>query len=46
LTQGLRGYEIKFQAKDLAAKNMIQFHLGERTGTVWIADFTVTKSPK
>ena len=46
LTQDLRGYEFKFQAKDLAAKNMIQFHLGERTGTVWIADFTVTKEPK
>jgi hypothetical protein len=46
LTQHWRDYEFKFQAKDLAAKNIIQFHLGERTGTVWIAGFTVTKSPK
>jgi hypothetical protein len=43
LTQEFRDYEFKFQAKDLAAKNMIQFYLGERTGTVWIADFTLTK---
>ena len=27
---------------DLAAANQIQFLLGDRTGTVWIADFTLT----
>jgi hypothetical protein len=46
LTKGWRDYEFKFQAKNLAANNLIQFHLGERTGTVWIDDFTVTKSAK
>jgi WD40 repeat protein len=46
LTEDWRAYEFKFQAKDLAAKNLIQFLLGERTGTVWIAGFTVTRSPK
>jgi WD40 repeat protein len=46
LTQEFRNYEFTFQAKNLAAKNMIQFNVGERTGTVWIADFTVTKVTK
>ena len=46
LTQHLRDYEFKFQAKDLAAKNMIQFHLGEQKGAVWIGDFKVLKVTK
>jgi hypothetical protein len=43
LIEDWQDYEYKFQAKGLAASNMIQFHVGERTGTVWIADFTLTK---
>jgi hypothetical protein len=43
LTRDWRDYKFTFQAKELAAKNLIQFLLGERTGTVWIDDFTVTK---
>jgi hypothetical protein len=46
LTRDWRDYEFKFQAKRLAAKNLIQFLLGERTGTAWIADFKVTKVTK
>jgi hypothetical protein len=46
LTEDWRDYEFKFRAKDLAAKNLIQFLLGERTGRVWIADFTVIKVTK
>jgi hypothetical protein len=41
-----REYHCSFVAKDLAATNTIQFSLGERTGTVWIADVTVTKAAK
>jgi WD40 repeat protein/serine/threonine protein kinase len=43
LTPDWQRYQYDFQAKDLAFRNTIQFNLGERTGTVWIADFTVTK---
>ena len=46
LTKDWRDYEFKFQAKDLAAMNLIQFLLGQRTGTVWSADFTVIKVAK
>jgi WD40 repeat protein len=46
LTQDMRNYEFKFQAKDLAAKNMIQFHLGEQKGAVWIGYFKVLKVTK
>jgi eukaryotic-like serine/threonine-protein kinase len=46
LTENWREYHYTFVAKDLGATNMIQFHLGERTGTVWIADFTITKEAK
>jgi hypothetical protein len=46
LTEDWQDYERKFQAKDLAASNMIQFHVGERTGTVWITDVTVIKGAK
>jgi hypothetical protein len=37
-------YEYKFQAKDLATWNTIEFKLGQRAGVVWIADFTVTRA--
>ena len=43
LTPSWQPYHYEFQAKDLAFQNTIQFILGERTGTVWIADFTVTQ---
>ena len=36
-------HEVRFQAKDIAAGNKISFNLGQQTGVVWIADFTVTK---
>jgi WD40 repeat protein len=46
LTEELQPYEFQFQARDLAALNKITFLLGERTGTVWVADFTLTKATK
>jgi WD40 repeat protein/serine/threonine protein kinase len=46
LTADWQTFERDFQAKDLAASNLIEFHVGERTGTVWIADITVTKATK
>jgi WD40 repeat protein len=39
-------YEYEFQAKDVAAWSSIDFNLGQQTGTVWIADFTLTKRGK
>lgn len=46
LTRDWQPYQYEFQAKDLAAWNRIEFHLGQQTGTVWIADFSVTKLAK
>jgi hypothetical protein len=46
LSHDWRAYQYEFQAKDLATENMIVFNLGERTGTVWIADFTLTRGAK
>src|SRR5262249_39457929 len=46
LTQDWQPYQYEFQAKNLAALNAIFFILGKQTGTVWITDFTVTKSAK
>jgi hypothetical protein len=46
LSKDWRDYSYTFQAKNLAVLNRIQFLLGERTGTVWIADFTLTKAAK
>src|SRR5262249_22117272 len=46
LTKDWQPYEYKFRAKGLAAENVIIFKVGEQTGTVWITDFTVTKSAK
>jgi len=46
LTEEWQTYQYEFQAKNLAAQNTIQFRLGDRTGTVWIADFTLTKGAK
>jgi hypothetical protein len=36
-------FPIEFQAKNLAAMNVLQFILGDRPGTVWIADVSVTR---
>jgi hypothetical protein len=44
LTENRREYPCTFVAKDRAATNMIPFYVGERTGTVWIADVTVSRS--
>jgi WD40 repeat protein/serine/threonine protein kinase len=46
LTQEWQAYQYEFQAKDLAASNVIEFIVGNRTGTVWIADFNLTKGEK
>jgi hypothetical protein len=46
LTADWQPYQCEFQAKDLGATNMLRLLLGERTGTVWVADLTVTKSAK
>jgi WD40 repeat protein/serine/threonine protein kinase len=46
LIQDWQPYRYEFRAKDLAATNKIGFFVGERTGTVWIADFSVTKGAK
>jgi len=46
LTETWQEYAYAFQAKDLAARNIIEMQLGNQTGTVWIADFTVRKRAK
>jgi hypothetical protein len=46
LTEAWQDYQYEFQAKDLAAENSIQFIVGDQTGTVWIADFTLTRGAK
>jgi hypothetical protein len=46
LTERWQTYQYQFRAKGLAAENAIQFILGDRTGTVWIADFTLTREAK
>jgi WD40 repeat protein len=46
LTKDWGSYQYEFRAKGLAAQNLIVFNVGEQTGTVWITDFTVTKSAK
>jgi WD40 repeat protein len=46
LTENWQDYRYQFRAKDLGATNMLRFLLGERTGTVWIDDLTVTESVK
>jgi hypothetical protein len=46
LAENWRTYQYQFHAKELAARNHINFDVGERMGTVWIADFTLTKGAK
>jgi eukaryotic-like serine/threonine-protein kinase len=46
LTQEWTEYRSQFQAKDLATSNLLNLNLGDRTGTVWITDFTLTRSAK
>jgi len=46
LTTYWKDFRYKFQAQHLAAGSRIEFNVGQRTGTVWIADFTVTKDAK
>jgi len=46
LSNGWRTYQYEFRAKEIAASNLIVFNVGGRTGTVWIADFTLTKGAK
>jgi hypothetical protein len=43
LTKDWRDYQYEFRAKGITARNTMQLILGQQTGTVWVADFTVTK---
>jgi dipeptidyl aminopeptidase/acylaminoacyl peptidase len=45
LTEEWQSFQYQFRAKDPASWNRITFVLGNRQGTVWIADFTVTRTP-
>jgi len=42
LTQDWNSFRFAFRAKNLAKVNKVGFSLGQQTGTVWIADFSVT----
>jgi hypothetical protein len=44
LTNEWQDYEYEFKAKNPAVENVIHLSVGERTGTVWIAGFSVTSS--
>jgi hypothetical protein len=44
LTEQWQTFQIEFQAKNLAATNVLQLNLGARPGTVWIADVSVTRN--
>jgi hypothetical protein len=46
LTKDWDSYQYEFRANGLAAQNLIIFNVGDQTGTVWIANFTVTKGAK
>ena len=46
LTADWQTFQRAFRAKDLAGSNLIEFHVGERTGTVWLADIKVTRAAK
>ena len=46
LTEAWQTYQCEFQAKNFTGSTRINFRLGNQKGTVWIADFTVTKSAK
>jgi hypothetical protein len=46
LTEKWQTYQYDFQARGITALNAVIFGVGDRTGTVWIADFTVTKVAK
>jgi dipeptidyl aminopeptidase/acylaminoacyl peptidase len=46
LTQDWREYQYEFQAKNLGTRNRVYIPLGDRKGTVWIADFTLAKVEK
>jgi WD40 repeat protein/serine/threonine protein kinase len=41
-----QNYEYHFQAKDVAGRTKFSFRVGNQTGTVWIADFTLTRADK
>jgi hypothetical protein len=43
LNQEWQVYQYQFQASTLTSWTKINFRLGDRTGTVWIADFRLTK---
>jgi eukaryotic-like serine/threonine-protein kinase len=46
LSDAWRTYELTFQAKNIARSNLFAFFFGDQTGTVWIADFAVSKAEK
>jgi hypothetical protein len=46
LTRDWQAYQYTFRAQHLAGLNLVQFLIGERTGTVWVADFSLKKSAR
>jgi eukaryotic-like serine/threonine-protein kinase len=44
LTGEWQDYQHEFQAKNLGTNNEFHFDLGDQTGTVWIAEFSVSSS--
>jgi Tol biopolymer transport system component len=46
LTKDWQAYQYEFQATNLTAWTKINFRVGDRTGTVWIADVTLTMGRK
>jgi hypothetical protein len=46
LTKEWQPCKFQFQAKDLGTLNKITFNIGQQGGTVWVADFTLTKATK
>jgi len=43
LTEEWQSFSRDFQASNLAAENRIKFDIGQQTGTVWVADFSVVR---
>ncbi|MBS0265546.1 MAG: carbohydrate binding domain-containing protein [Planctomycetes bacterium] len=43
LTTEWQEYNAQFQAQGVAEGNLVNLHLGDRTGTVWITDSTPTE---
>jgi hypothetical protein len=46
LTADWQTYQYEFQARNFAAWNKVQLNLGDQTGSVWLADFSIEKLAK